>query len=189
VDGRFWPREFDDLLEEPAADEFARRRGADVEPNAQGDETITPVVGNPERLDSGVIVYVSEHVRVFFGSVDELECGQDVLGDNGEELEHGTIPPPDDDAIIDKCQRGRDVIAANAVSPERHLVVDVPQSESGVLGNSSQREMRNIEIKRDQALLQSIRIHQEIIKRQDLPMAQKILEKYGSIQLVAKALL
>jgi hypothetical protein len=113
----------------------------------QGDETIVPVVGNPEHLDSRVVVDMSEHVRVFFGSVDKLECGQNILGDNGEELEHGAIHPPGDNAIINKCQRGRDVIAANVVSPERHLVMDVPQSESGVLGNSSQCEMRNNKIK------------------------------------------
>jgi hypothetical protein len=149
MDRWFWPREFDDLLEEPTMDEFTRRRGADIEPNAQGDETIAPVVGNPECLDLRVIVDVSEHVRVFFGSVDELECGQNIPGDNGEELEHGAIHPPSDDAIINKCQRGRDIIITNVVSPERHLVMDIPQSESGVLRNSSQHKMRNIEIKRD----------------------------------------
>lgn len=105
MDSRFRPGELDDLLEEPATDEFARRRSADIEPDAQGDETVAPVVGNPERLDSGVVVDVSEHVGVFFVSVDEFECGEDVLGDDREELEHCAVLPPDDDTVVDECQR------------------------------------------------------------------------------------
>lgn len=108
---------------------------------------------------------MTEHVRILLVSVDELEGGKDVLGDDGEELEHRTIISPDDDAIINESQRRRDIVATNTMGPEGLLVMDVPKCESGILGNGSQRKMRNIEIKRNQALLQiRMRTYQKSMK-------------------------
>lgn len=80
---------------------------------------------------------MTEHVQIFLASVDELECGEDVLGDDGEELEHGAVLSPNDDAIINESQRRRDIIATNAMGPEGQFIMDVPQSEGRVLRNSS----------------------------------------------------
>jgi hypothetical protein len=51
------------------------------------------------------------------------------------------------------------------MGPEGLLVMDVPKCESGILGNGSQCKMRNIEIKRNQALLQiRMRTYQKSMK-------------------------
>jgi len=97
---------------------------------------------------------MTEHVRIFLGSIHKFEGGKDVLGDHGQELENGAIPSPDDNAVVNESQRRWDIVPTNTMGPEGQFVMDIPKRESGVLGNGSQCEMRNIEIKRDQALLQ-----------------------------------
>ena len=152
VDGRLRSGELDDLLEEATPYKFTRWRTRDVKPNLQRDQTVSAIVGNPQGLDPGVIVDVAKHIWVLFGAVDKFEGGKDVLCDNGEQLEHGAVPAADDDAIVDKGQRGWKVVSTDAVCPEWTLVMNVPQRQGRVLGNGGQRKVRNIKVKRNQAL-------------------------------------
>ncbi|KAJ8586636.1 hypothetical protein M405DRAFT_864417, partial [Rhizopogon salebrosus TDB-379] len=82
MDSQLRAGELNDLLKEPTVNQLARRwGGVDIEPDAQCDETVA-MVGNPECLDSGVVV-------------------DDVLSDDEEELEHRAIPSPMTMALLE----------------------------------------------------------------------------------------
>src|SRR5258707_135443 len=88
VDGRLRSGELDNLLKETTSYKFTRWRTRDVKPNLQRNQTVSAVVGNPQGLDPGVIVDVAKHVWVLLGAVDKFEGGENVLRNNGEQLEH-----------------------------------------------------------------------------------------------------
>jgi hypothetical protein len=79
VDSQLRAGELNDLLKEPTVNQLARRWGGiDIEPDAQCDETVA-TVGNPERLDSGVVVDVTEHVGIFLVPLTNLKVEKTFL--------------------------------------------------------------------------------------------------------------
>ena len=157
MNGRLRSRELDDLFEETTPDDPTGRRSRDIKPNPQRDQTVSAVVGNPQGLNPRVVVDVAKHFWILLGAIDESKGGENVLCNDGEQLEHGAILAADDDAVVDKRQRGGEVVSTDAVCPEWTLVVNIPQGQSRVLGNGRQRKVRNVKVERNQALRECIR--------------------------------
>jgi hypothetical protein len=108
--------------------------------------TLTAAVGHPEHLNPRIIVDVAEHVTVILVATDEPDGRDDALGRDREKLEYGTVLPADNDAPVDKGQRG---LGRGLVSkrPEQQFVMDVPERQGGILRNGGESEVGNIEIK------------------------------------------
>lgn len=152
VDRGFRAQEFDDLSEASANLGFL---GADIrvfEPELESDHTVATVVRDPERLESRIVVRVAEHVGILTIAVDELDGAENVSPHGGQELEDSVVLAADDESTVDKSKGGGSVFAPDLPGPDGELAVDIPESESGVLGDSRDRGMVDIEVKGNESL-------------------------------------
>ena len=146
VDRRLGADELDDLVEVRAATSILATggRSTDVKVELERDYTLAPVVGDPERLDARVVVRVTEHVRIFLVTADELDGRQYLAAHDVQELEDGAVLASHDDTSIDKCEGRRPLVTTNLVRPEGQLVPDVPHREGRILRDRRKRLTGNI---------------------------------------------
>ena len=64
-----------------------------------------------------------------------------------KELEDSAVLPADDDATIDKGDRGGNILSPDLVGYVRNGVLQVPKGQSRVFGDSGERVVESVKVK------------------------------------------
>jgi len=115
--------------------------------NFESNERLSATVSYPEGLDTRVIADMTEHVRIILRRVDEFDSRQDGFRSYRQQLKHCTVSSPDNDTTINKGERGWHIVSINLVRRKWKTVVDIPDRETRVFGDSGNRVVNYIEIK------------------------------------------
>jgi len=85
-------------------------------------------------------------------AIDKLDRRKNVFGDDRQKLENGAVFPTNNDTIVDKSDRRRDVITADFVCPEWRLVRNVPKCQCRILRDRGKSIVEDVEVESDELL-------------------------------------
>jgi hypothetical protein len=151
VDSGLWSSEFQDLLKvwsHVIPPTWRGRLKAELESN----HTVAAVIGNPQGVDSRVVICVTEHFRVVGETTDELDSGKDVVAFIRKKLKDSALLAANDNTTIDKRDgRGR-IITTNDRRPEGLPVANIPKAESRIIGDCGNGRVTNVKFESNEWL-------------------------------------
>ena len=99
---------------------------------------------------------MAKHIWIIGESMDELDGGKNGVTFVWKKLENRAVLAANDYAIVYKCDRRGEVVAANRRRPERSPVAKIPKAEDRVIVNRSNSGMTNVELKCNERLWRSV---------------------------------
>src|SRR6267154_4739768 len=79
----------------------------------ESNHTVAAIVGDPQCLDSRVIVRMAKHIRIIDEPMDELDGGKNRVTLVWKKLKDCAMLAANDYTVVHKCDRRRRIVAAN----------------------------------------------------------------------------